>query len=75
MLLNRENERRLEEVAFNSSIKATEAYPPNKSGEHIVDFIDSVLNGVERRIILNVPNELGILPRLPSDAIVEAPVY
>jgi hypothetical protein len=32
MLLNRENERRLEEVAFNSSIKATEAYPPNKSG-------------------------------------------
>jgi alpha-galactosidase len=75
MLLNQENERRLEETAFNPSIKATEAYPPNKSGEHIVDFIDSVLNGVERRIILNVPNELGILPRLPSDAIVEAPVY
>ncbi len=74
MLLNQENENRLERAAFNSSVKATDVYPPVKSGEHIVDFIDSVLNGVERRIILNVPNN-GILPRLPSDAIVEAPVY
>ncbi|ABW02042.1 glycoside hydrolase [Caldivirga maquilingensis] len=74
MLRNQEAEAKLENAAFNPSIKATEAYPPVKSGEQIIDFIDSVVNNVERRMILNIPNN-GVLPRLPSDAIVEAPVY
>ena len=74
MLLNQESEARLENAAFNPNVKATEAYPPVKSGEHIIDFIDSVLNNVERRMMLNIPNN-GVLPKLPSDIVVEVPVY
>ena len=45
-----------------------------RSGEQFVDFIDSVTNGVERRLILNVRNN-GMIPGIPADVAVEVPVY
>ena len=74
MLGTQESETRLDNAAFNPSIKATDVYPPTKSGDYIIDFIDSVLNNIERRMVLNIPNN-GILSRLPSDIIVEVPVH
>jgi alpha-galactosidase len=75
LLMNQQSEERLNKAAFNPGIKATDVFPPRKSGEHIVDFIDSVLNKVERRIVLNIPNKLNAFPKLPDDIVVEVPVY
>ncbi|MEM1581784.1 MAG: alpha-glucosidase/alpha-galactosidase [Candidatus Bathyarchaeia archaeon] len=75
LLLNQQNEERLDKAAFDPNVKVTSIFPPVRSGEHIVDFIDSVVNKVERRIILNIPNEFNALPKLPSDLVVETPAY
>lgn len=73
LLLNQQSEERLNKAAFDPSVKATDIFPPYKSGEHIIDFIDSVVNNVEKRIILNIPNAYEALPGLPSDIVVEVP--
>ena len=46
--------------------------PPDTTEEHI-PFIDSIANGVERNLILNVPNN-GSITGLPDDIFVEIPV-
>lgn len=75
LLLNQQNEERLNKAAFDPNVKATEVFPLQKSGEHIIDFIDSVINDTKRRIVLNIPNELNAIPTLPSDIFVEVPTY
>ena len=75
LLLNQQNEERLNKAAFDSNVKVTEVFPPKRSGEHIIDFIDSVVNGTERRIVLNIPNEFNVISMLPTDIFVEVPVY
>jgi len=75
LLLNQRNEERLNKAAFDPDTKATEVFPPQKRGEHIIDFIDSVINNVKRRFVLNISNEFGAIPTLPSDIFVEVPTY
>lgn len=50
LLLNQQSEERLNKAAFDPRVKATDIFPPYKSGEHIIDFIDSVVNNVEKRL-------------------------
>ena len=50
-----------------------EALPPSETTEEHIPFIDSITNGVERNLILNVPNN-GAITGLPDDILVEIPV-
>lgn len=50
-----------------------EAYRPSETTEEHIPFIDSLANGVERNLILNVPNK-GAVNGIPDDIFVEIPV-
>jgi alpha-galactosidase len=50
-----------------------EALPPSETTEEHIPFIDSIANGVERKLTLNVPNN-GAIPGIPNDILVEVPV-
>ena len=71
ILLYQKSLSELRELAFKHGV--TRRLPPGKSGEAIVDLIDSLTGGGEKRLVLNVPNS-GIIPGLPSDVYVEVPV-
>ena len=72
LLLNRRAMERLRRLAFDPNVDILRELPPTKSGERIVDIIDSIANRVERRLILNIPNK-GALSRVPPDVFVEVP--
>ena len=63
---------KLEEIV-NSDRSAMEAYEPSDTIEEHIPFIDSLSNGVERKLMLNVPNN-GAIDGLPDDIFVEIPV-
>ncbi|MDR0601135.1 MAG: hypothetical protein LBG42_02015, partial [Treponema sp.] len=50
-----------------------EAYRPSETTEEHIPFIDSLSNGIERTLILNVPNR-GAVTGIPDDIFVEIPV-
>lgn len=58
-------------VASNKSVM--EAYRPSATVEEHIPFIDSMANGSEKILILNVPNR-GSIDGLPDDILVEIPV-
>lgn len=61
-------------MANDPTVSVSRELGVTRSGEQFVDFIDSVTNGVERRLILNVRNN-GVIPSIPADVAVEVPVY
>mgnify|MGYP000164963190 CR=1 FL=1 len=44
------------------------------SGEQHIPFIDALIGGSKRRLVLNIPNDSKIIPGIPEDVIVEVPV-
>lgn len=50
-----------------------EAYRPSETTEQHIPFIDSLANGVQRTLTLNVPNR-GSIDGIPDDILVEIPV-
>ncbi len=64
----------LKNTAFDMKNPVTKKLVPGRTSEKIIDAVDSLLNSVDRRIILNVKNENSI-PGLPPDVAVEIPVY
>jgi alpha-galactosidase len=50
-----------------------ETYRPSETIEEHIPFIDSLANGFERNLILNVPNK-GSIDGIPDDTVVEIPV-
>ncbi|AEH51496.1 alpha-glucosidase AglA [Pseudothermotoga thermarum] len=48
------------------------ASPDKLSGEQHILFIDSLVNNIPRRFVINVPNE-GYIPQLPDGVVVEVP--
>jgi len=50
-----------------------EAFRPSETTEEHIPFIDSIANGVERNLVLNVPNK-GAVTGIPDDIFVEIPV-
>ncbi|MDA4114478.1 MAG: alpha-glucosidase/alpha-galactosidase, partial [Thaumarchaeota archaeon] len=67
------NAERLKALAENPQAKLTAEIPPVVGHDQYSDFIDAVELGVEKRLVLNVPNR-GILGQLPDDIAVEVPV-
>ena len=63
----------MQRIASDPSISPTTEFPPVPSGEFIVPFIDSVVNGTERRLVINVAND-GTIPGIPDDVAIEVPV-
>ncbi|GAB2496180.1 maltose-6'-phosphate glucosidase [Alkalibacterium psychrotolerans] len=49
-------------------------YNSNSHGQYIVDIAVSILNNLNRRFMLIVPNK-GAIPNLREDAVVEVPCY
>lgn len=74
LMLNQQRMERLNRLAYDPRIDIKAELPPRKSDEFIVDIIDSLLNNVERRLVLNIPNTEGILD-VPRDVVVEVPAY
>lgn len=69
--LNR-NLARVRHVADSAAGRATDVFPPRKSGEQVVPIIDSVANDRVGSYQVNVPNR-GVLPGIPDDVVVEVP--
>lgn len=64
---------KLMEVAKDKSLKVTEVYPPEMSGEPIIPIIESMAFNIPRVIILNVMNTDNYLEGIPRDFQVEVP--
>jgi alpha-galactosidase len=67
-----EQQNNLAEI-IKSGKSVIEALPPSETTEEHIPFIDSIANGVERNLILNVPNN-GAITGIPDDILVEIPV-
>ncbi len=63
---------RLNEIV-ESGKSVMEEYRPSETTEQHIPFIDSMANGNERILTLNVPNK-GAIEGLPDDILVEIPV-
>lgn len=63
----------LKKVYESPDLKITDAFPPEKSQEALIPFIESTVTGKASRLILNVPNN-GSIEGLPDDVMVEIPV-
>jgi alpha-galactosidase len=67
------NAERLKALAENPQAKLTTEIPPVVGHDQYSDFIDAVELGIEKRLVLNIPNR-GTLGQLPDDIAVEVPV-
>jgi len=56
-----------------SSLK--EEFPPVKSGEQHIPFIDALVNDRKEKLVVNIPNKGKKIPSIPGDVIVEVPAY
>jgi alpha-galactosidase len=74
LLLYQEGFNRFRRLALDHGVDLTKELPLTRSGETIVDTMDSLINGTERRLMLNVRND-GLITGLPNDVAVEVPVY
>lgn len=62
----------LNTLAANPSVKLSEFYKPEYSGEQHIPFINAVVNDETTFLQLNIPNN-GIISGIPDDVIVEVP--
>jgi alpha-galactosidase/6-phospho-beta-glucosidase family protein len=68
-------QRRLDKVfslANKSPAEIAREFPPQPSEDMMIPFVDSVVTGRKRRMVINVPNR-GVIDGLPSDVTVEVP--
>lgn len=55
------------------SVRVTELFPPKKSGEVMVEMIESLACDIPRVLIGNIPNRGELVPGLPQNVAVEVP--
>ena len=60
-------------IAHDPSIKVTEFYPPELSGEPMVPIVESISCDIPRVIIGNIQNKGDFVPGIPRDFEVEIP--
>lgn len=66
---------KLFKLTLDNSVDLLQEFPPEiKSGEQHVPFIDALTNDNQERMVLNIPNKVPIIPRIPEDVMVEVPV-
>ncbi|MEN3048453.1 MAG: alpha-glucosidase/alpha-galactosidase [Candidatus Caldarchaeales archaeon] len=62
----------LRQLADDPSIKLTEVYRPELSGEQHIPLINALVNDQQTTLQLNIPNN-GIISGIPDDVVVEVP--
>lgn len=65
--------RRMYSLAENPRASLLQEFPPERSDEQIVPFINAVVNDEETRVVINVPNE-GAISGIENNVVVEVPV-
>ena len=60
------------DLAGDPSVSLLKEFPPVKSGEQHIPFIDALVNDNKDRFVVNIPNN-GIIPGIPNDVVVEIP--
>lgn len=60
-------------VAADPSLKVTEIFPPKKSGELVVQVIESIARDIPRVLTVNIANAGELAPGIPQDFAVEVP--
>jgi len=60
-------------VSRDPSVKVTDVFPPEKSGEVMVPLVESIACDIPRVLITNIPNSGDFVPGIPRDFEVESP--
>jgi alpha-galactosidase/6-phospho-beta-glucosidase family protein len=60
-------------VATDSYIKVTDVFPPQKSGELVVQIIESISRDIPRVLTVNIANQGSVVPGVPQNFAVELP--
>lgn len=61
------------ELAGDPSATLLKEFPPVKSGEQHIPFIDALVNDNGDRFVVNIPNKGYMIPGIPRDVVVEVP--
>ncbi|MBZ0292840.1 MAG: hypothetical protein K8L99_09795 [Anaerolineae bacterium] len=61
-------------ISEDQSRKVSDAFPPKKSGEVIIDMVESIACDIPRVLIGNIPNSGDFVPDVPRDFAVEIPL-
>ncbi|HER23723.1 MAG TPA: alpha-glucosidase/alpha-galactosidase [Candidatus Atribacteria bacterium] len=63
------------QLASDQSVNLLKEFPPEvQSGEQHIQFINALVNGIQERLVLNIPNKGPIILDIPEDVVVEIPV-
>ena len=62
---------RVENAAYDDSVRATDIFKPEQSGEQIVPIINSMVNDEEALYQVNIPNRGHLLSDFPENVVVE----
>jgi alpha-galactosidase len=65
---------KLRRVAEDPAARVTDLVPPGKSGEVMVEVIESIASDLPRVLVGNVLNTGGFVPGVPADFAVEVPI-
>jgi alpha-galactosidase len=68
-----EEVRHIQHISADPSVRVTDHFPPQHSGEVIVPMVESLACDLPRVIIGNVPNTGQYVPGIPADFAVEIP--
>lgn len=63
----------IKQVASDTSIRITDHFPPERSGEVMVSLIESIVCDIPRVLIANIFNSGNFVPGVPADFEVEIP--
>ncbi len=58
-------------ISQDTSIRVTDHFKPKKSGEVIIEMIESIAYDIARPLVVNVPNTHEYVPCIPKDVAVE----
>ncbi len=61
----------IQRISEDQSAKVTDHYKPIRSGEIMIDLIESIACDIPRPLVVNIPNQGDFVPGLPRDVAVE----
>lgn len=68
-----EQVKKIKETVENTNIKVMNVFPAKQSDEPMIPLIEALACDVERVVIVNIPNDGGLVPGVPEDFEVEVP--
>ena len=65
----------IQRITADKSVRLSEIYKPERSGELVIQMVESIACDIPRVLIGNILNRGGLVPGVPEDLAVEVPVY